>query len=86
MREISRFLGIFIRMFCNDHAPPHFRAEYWEHDALIEIESLAVYAGSLPNRAQALVREWASPHREELQQDWTLARNGQVPARIAPLE
>jgi hypothetical protein len=84
--EISRFFGIVIRMFYNDHAPPHFHAEYGEHEALIEIESLAVYAGYLPNRALGLVREWAGLHREELRQDWTLARTGQVPSRIAPLE
>ena len=86
MPEISRFFGIVIRMFHNDHAPPHFHAEYGEHEAVIEIESLAVYAGSLPRRALGLVREWASLHREELRQDWTLARTGQVPSRIAPLE
>ena len=44
MPEISRFFGIVIRMFYNDHAPPHFHAEYGEHEALIEIESLPVYA------------------------------------------
>ncbi|WP_373515867.1 DUF4160 domain-containing protein [Persicitalea sp.] len=27
MPEISRFFGIVIRMFYNDHAPPHFHAE-----------------------------------------------------------
>ena len=73
-------------MFYNDHAPPHFHAEYGEHEALIEIESLAVYAGSLPNRALALVREWATMHRDELRQDWMLARTGRVPGAIAPLE
>lgn len=36
MPEISRFFGIVIRMFYNDHAPPHFHAEYGEHEALIE--------------------------------------------------
>ena len=86
MPEISRFLGIIIRMFYNDHAPPHFHAEYGEHEALIEIESLAVYAGSLPNRAIALVREWAALHRDELRQDWLLARTGRLPSAIAPLE
>lgn len=62
------------------------RSEYAEHEALIEIESLAVYAGSLPNRALALVREWATLHRNELRQDWALARAGRVPGKIAPLE
>lgn len=86
MPEISRFFGIVIRMFYNDHTPPHFHAEYGEHEALVEIESLAVYAGGLPNRALALVREWATLHRDELRQDWALARTGRVPGAIAPLE
>lgn len=47
MPEVSRFFGIVIRMFYNDHAPPHFHAEYGEHEALVEIE-LHVYAGRLP--------------------------------------
>ena len=86
MLEISRFFGIVIRMFYNDHPPPHFHAEYGEHEALIEIESLAVYAGSLPGRALGLVREWAAIHRDELRQDWSLARTGRTPDAIAPLE
>lgn len=28
MPEISRFFGIIIRMFFDDHNPPHFHAEY----------------------------------------------------------
>jgi hypothetical protein len=80
MPEISRFFGIVIRMFYNDHAPPHFHSEYGEHEALIEIESMVVYAGSLPNRALALVREWATMHRDELRQDWWLEPAG-CPAR-----
>jgi hypothetical protein len=34
MPEISRFLGIVIRMYYRDHAPPHFHAEYAEHEKL----------------------------------------------------
>jgi hypothetical protein len=86
MPEISRFFGIVIRMFYNDHAPPHFHAEYGEHEVLIEIETLNVYAGSLPPRALGLVREWAAAHRDELRKDWTLARSGRAPEPIAPLE
>ena len=86
MPEISRFFGIVIRMFYNDHAPPHFHAEYGEHEALVEIESLEVYAGDLPRRALALVREWAALHRDQLRLDWTLARSGRPPDPIAPLE
>ena len=28
MPEISRFFGIVIKMFFDDHNPPHFHAEY----------------------------------------------------------
>jgi hypothetical protein len=84
--ELSRFFGIVVRMFFNDHDPAHFHAVYGEHEALIEIDTLALYRGDLPRRALALVLEWASLHRDELRRDWELARGGQPPAPIAPLE
>ncbi|MDO8476517.1 MAG: DUF4160 domain-containing protein [Candidatus Rokubacteria bacterium] len=34
MPEISRFFGIIIAMFYNDHAPPHFHARYGEQRVL----------------------------------------------------
>ena len=86
MPEISRFFGIIIRMFYNDHAPPHFHAVYGDHEALIEIESLAVYRGELPRRALALVLEWAALHRAELRADWELARSGRQPVPVEPLD
>ena len=86
MPEISRFFGIVIRMFYNDHAPPHFHASYGEREALIEIETLGVYRGDLPRRAMALVLVWALLHRQELRRDWELARNGQTPEAVPPLE
>jgi hypothetical protein len=86
MPEISRFFGIVIRMFYNDHTPAHFHATYGEREALIEIETLGVYRGGLPRRAMALVLEWALLHRQELRRDWELARSGQPPEPVAPLE
>ena len=37
MPELCRFFGIIIRMFWEDHQPPHFHAVYGNHEALIEI-------------------------------------------------
>jgi hypothetical protein len=48
--EISRFFGIVVRMFFNDHEPPHFHVTYGEFEALIEVDTLAVYRGELPRR------------------------------------
>jgi hypothetical protein len=67
MPEICRFYGIVIKMYFADHAPPHFHAEYSEHEARIAIHSLAVLSGRLPPRAMGLVAERASLHQEELQ-------------------
>jgi len=86
MPEISRFFGIVIRMYQNDHYPQHFHAVYGEFEALINIGTLAIYRGDLPRRALALVLEWAVLHRDELRQDWELARKGQSLQPIAPLE
>lgn len=86
MPEVSRFFGIVIRIFFNDHDPPHFHAVYGEYEALIEIESLAIYRGGLPGRALALVQEWAVIHGEDLRKDWELARSGRSLDPIAPLE
>jgi len=59
MPTISAFYGILIRMFFNDHTPPHFHARYGEFEATIEIGSLQILQGKLPSRALMLVQEWA---------------------------
>ena len=51
MPEISRFFGIVIKMFFDDHNPPHFHAEYGSDIALIDIRNLSVFSGHLSPRA-----------------------------------
>ena len=65
MPIISRFFGIIIRMFFNEHAPPHFHAEYGEYRATVDIRSLTVIDGKLPRRATELVLDWAELHQGE---------------------
>ncbi len=86
MPEISRFLGIVIKMFINDHNPPHFHAFYGEHEALVEINSLLIFAGKLPPRVVGLVLEWATIHQQELQYDWDRVQNHQPLMKIEPLQ
>ncbi len=69
MPIISRFFGIVIRMFFNEHAPPHFHAEYAEFRAVINIRTLEIIEGRLPRRALELVLDWAELHRDELMTD-----------------
>ena len=51
-------------MYFGDHGPPHFRAEYGEHKAVIDIHMLVVIGGYIPPRVLGMVIEWASQHRE----------------------
>ncbi len=86
MPEISRFLGIIITMFFGDHNPPHFHVRYNQHRAMISIEDLAIIRGSLPPKALGLVVEWGSLHKNELEQNWSLAKAHKLPCTIEPLE
>ena len=85
MPEISRFYGIVIRMYYNDHAPPHFHASYGDDEGVFRIDPVGLLAGRLPQRALALVLEWASLHRDELVEDWTLAQLRQELRKIEGL-
>jgi len=85
MPEICRFLSIIIRMYYDDHQPPHFHAEYGSEGAIVDINSLAIIAGHLPPRALGLVAEWASLHQEELRAFWQQARSLQPLGKIDPL-
>lgn len=86
MPTISVFFGIVIRMYYDDHSPPHFHAYYGEHSAIIEIETLRVRSGRIAQRALAMVLEWAQEHREELTRDWQLAEAHEPLVSIKPLE
>jgi hypothetical protein len=85
MPEITRFFGIIIAMFFDEHLPPHFHARYGGDKASFEIESLRVLEGYLPPRALGLVVEWASQHREELFANWEKVFHNQQPQKIEPL-
>ncbi len=63
MPEISRFLGIVIRMYYRDHEPAHFHAEYGEHEITVEIAS-GLVEGKFPRRALGAVLEWYEIHKD----------------------
>lgn len=86
MPEISRFFGIIIAMYYNDHPPSHFHVRYGQQKALIAIETLSVLEGGLKPRTLGLVIEWASQHQSELMRDWELARQNVPLENIDPLE
>jgi hypothetical protein len=86
MPTISQFFGIAIRMYYDDHGPPHFHAYYGKQSAKIDIETLDTLAGQLPRRVRGLILEWAAEHRDELRENGWLAENHQPLNNIDPLE
>ena len=85
MPEISEFYGIKICMYFDDHSPPHFHAAYGEYKIIIEINDFSILSGILPPRALGLVMEWASVHKEDLIEEWRLAKNKNSLFKIEPL-
>lgn len=86
MPTISEFFGIAIRMYYDDHQPPHFHAIYAEHEALFRIDTLEIHEGNLPSRAKSLVIEWAVEHREKLEENWEKVEKHEPLDNIEPLE
>jgi hypothetical protein len=86
MPTISMFFGIAIRMYYDDHAPPHFHAYYGKDAVVIDIQTLSVREGHIPRRALAMVLEWAGQHRAELLEDWRLADAHLPLIKVDPLE
>jgi uncharacterized membrane protein len=86
MPTISIFYGIIIKMFFDDHAPPHFHAEYGEYELVIAINPIKIVNGDAPKRVKSMVLEWTALHQEELLKDWELCKNMQSPLPIEPLE
>ena len=85
MPRVSVFYGIVIAMFYDEHGVPHFHARYAEKRASVSIDTLEVLAGSLPERALRLVRDWAMLHQAELHENWLRARDSIPLEPIAPL-
>lgn len=86
MPTICEFFGIVVRMYYDDHNPPHFHAFYGGEQAIFSIETLELMEGSLSRRAKVMVIEWALEHRQELLADWALAVEHKPLNKIEPLE
>ncbi len=86
MPEFSRFYGLTIRMYYDEHPPPHFDVSYQGVRAVVGIETLELLRGNLPRRAMVLAVEWALAHRNELRQNWSRIESGEQLVAIAPLD
>lgn len=85
MPEISRFLGIIIAMFADDHNPPHLHVRYGDYEAIITLKD-GIVKGELPRKVLKDVFRWMDMHREELDDNWHRLQTGKEAKRISPLK
>jgi hypothetical protein len=86
MPEISRFFGIVIQMYFDDHEPPHFHARHGSAHAKIRLDPVQLLGGHLPPSHLAVVLHWARLHEAELMACWQRIQRDLPPGRVAPLE
>jgi hypothetical protein len=68
--KFAEFEGIVVGLYFRDHPPAHFHARYQDHKAVIEIEALCVYSGSLPPAQLRKVLGWAAENQAALRARW----------------
>lgn len=74
MPTIAYFLGISVRMFFNDHEPPHVHVRYQGFRARILLADGSVIDGTLPPSVARILREWTALRHEALTRNWLAAR------------
>ena len=66
MPVLQRFGAISVRMYADDHHPPHFHIVAPESQVLVRISDLTVIAGEARPAQIAQALAWAQTHREML--------------------
>jgi hypothetical protein len=70
MPTLQRFGSVSVRMYADDHRPPHFHIVGPEFQALVRISDLTVIAGEARPAEIAEALAWAQTHREMLALKW----------------
>lgn len=71
MPTITRFSNCVVRIYPDDHPPPHFHIILTDgRECLVEIETLTCIAGRVSKRDIAEVIAWANEHRPFLLTRW----------------
>jgi hypothetical protein len=70
MPTLQRFGAVSVRMYADDHRPPHFHIVAPDFQVLVRISDLSVIAGDArPNQISEAIA-WARAHRESLVLRW----------------
>jgi len=70
MPTLKRFGSTSIRMYADDHNPPHFHIVGPDFQVLVRISDLEVIAGEAASSQIAKAITWAKDHQEMLALKW----------------
>ena len=70
MPTLKRFGVVSIRMYADDHRPPHFHIVAPDFEVLVSLSDLTVIAGEARTNDLAEALAWAKLHREALALKW----------------
>lgn len=70
MPTLARFGNIAIRMFADDHNPPHFHVVTPDHEALVPMSGLEVIAGEIDRRSLGIALAWPFENKAFLSDEW----------------
>ena len=84
MPTVSVFYGIIIRIYYDEHKPPHFHAYYQGYSATFDFYG-DIICGEIPAKQLKLIGAWAQLHHDELDANWALAEAKESLVWIDPL-
>ena len=84
--EISRFFGIVVRMYYQEHEPRHFHAEHRAQEGKFDFDGNQIVGNITSKNALDLIRQWAQLNRSALDANWSNIIAGRSLDRIRPLE
>jgi hypothetical protein len=70
MPALQRFGAVVVRIYADDHAPPHFHIEAPDFEVLVRVSDFSIIAGAARPGQIAEALRWAEKEREALALKW----------------
>jgi hypothetical protein len=70
MPTIAKLGSVLIRMFADDHNPPHFHVVTPDGEALVLVSDFSVVAGVIDRRSLDVALKWATENKKILDDEW----------------
>jgi len=83
MGELTRFYGMIVWMYSDDHDPPHIHIIYSGKVSRISLEG-EIIESYLPPGKLKILRKWMERHKEELNLNWERRKSGKKIIKIKP--